>query len=256
MIDSHCHLNDEHLLPEVGEVIERANKAGVHTILCIGWDYESSKKAVEIAHAYEGVYAAVGYQPENIEGVDISALKDIEELAKDEKVICIGEIGLDYHWYKKEEAGERQHQFLVAQIELANKLGLPVSIHCREAVGDMYEVLSSHPVERRGILHCYSGSPEMLLRFSKLGYSFGFGGVTTFKNAINVKECAKIVPLDQILLETDAPYLAPMPYRGKRNEPAYIPYVLKEIAVLREMDEKTLEEATDDNFRNLFHVEL
>ncbi len=256
MIDSHTHLNDEALYDSREEVIKRAKEAGVHTMLCVGYDLESSRKAVEIANTHEGVFVAVGYQPENIEGVDLEILKEIEKLAASSpKVIAIGEIGLDYHWRKKEEAGDRQKAFLIAQIEMANRLNLPISIHCRDAIGDMYEVLSTHTVERRGVLHCYSGSPEMLERFAKLGFYFGFGGVTTFKNAKTTKECATICPIDRLLLETDAPYLAPVPFRGQTNEPAYVPYVLKTIAELRGMDEKELERQTDENFRRLFHVE-
>ncbi len=256
MIDSHCHLNDEALYGERAAIVGKALDVGVRALLCVGYDLDSSSKAVRIAHEFPNVYAAVGYQPENIEGVDISALSEIKRLAADDRVVAIGEIGLDYHWFKKEEAGERQKEFLVAQLDMANRLGLPVSIHCRDAIGDLFEIVSKFSIKNKAVLHCYGGSPEMMMRFAKLGCYFGFGGVTTFKNARIPKESAAACPADRLLLETDAPYLAPAPFRGKRNEPAYIPYILKEIATLRGEDEKELERQTDLNFQNLFHVKL
>ncbi len=256
MIDSHCHLNDPAFKDDLGQVISKAISAGVHTMLCIGYDWESSVMALAMADQHPAIYAAVGFHPENIEGVDISELAKIRELAKHPKVIAIGEIGLDYHWYKKDEWSEYQKKWFLAQIELANELNLPISVHSRDANQDIYDFLKEHPVKAHGVMHCYSGSAEMIKGFADLGFYFGFGGTTTFKNAKTPKECAAACPLDRILLETDSPYLTPHPYRGQRNDPSYIPLVLKEIAHLREMDEKELEEATDKNFQNLFHVKL
>ncbi|MBQ2069866.1 MAG: TatD family hydrolase, partial [Bacilli bacterium] len=173
-LDSHCHLNDEAFQIDLSEVMERAFNADVKAILVIGYDVESSKKAVEIASMHEGVFAAVGIHPENFEGLDFSALDEIEKLANNQKVIAIGEIGLDYHWYKEEEHRTRQKEWFVRQIKMANKLGLPASIHARECSGDMYQILKENPIEKSAVLHCYSGSKEMLLEFAKLGYYFGF----------------------------------------------------------------------------------
>lgn len=235
-LDSHCHINDDDLYPIRNEVISRAREAGVGHILVIGWDVESSKKAISIAHEFEDVYAAVGIHPENLEGINEQSLLEIEELAKDEKVVAIGEIGLDYHWFKDPKDHENQKTWFVKQIELANKLHLPISIHAREAIGDLLDILKNHPLERSGVLHCYSGSPESLKEFAKLGFYFGFDGPITYKNAKEPKESVIACPIDKILTETDSPYLPPVPHRGERNESSYIPLILAQMAALKEVE--------------------
>ena len=253
-LDSHCHINDDDLYPIRNEVISRAREAGVGYILVIGWDVESSKKAISIAHEFEGVYAAVGIHPENLEGINEQSLLEIEELAKDEKVIAIGEIGLDYHWFKDPKDHENQKTWFVRQIELANKLHLPISIHAREAIGDLLDILKNHPLERSGVLHCYSGSPESLKEFAKLGFYFGFDGPITYKNAKEPKESVIACPIDKILTETDSPYLPPVPHRGERNESSYIPLILAQMAALKEADESFMAEQVKENFERLFSV--
>ena len=254
-LDSHCHINDDALYPIRDELISRAREAGVGYLLVIGWDVESSKKAVEIAHEYEDIYAAVGIHPENLDGINEDSLKQIDELAHDDKVVAIGEIGLDYHWFHEKEHHELQKVWFIKQIELANKLNLPISIHAREASGDLLEILKNHPVNRSGVLHCYSGSPESLKEFAKLGFYFGFDGPITYKNAIEPKESVKACPMDRILTETDAPYLTPVPFRGKQNEPAYIPHILAQMASLKEVEENQMAEQVKKNFEKLFSVE-
>jgi len=253
--DSHCHLNDEKILLHLDEVVFDAKEAGVDAMVCIGYDLASSKKAIEIANRYEGVYAAIGFHPENIEGQNKEdSLREIRLLAKEERVIAIGEIGLDYYWYKDPEVRQRQKPWFIAQIELANELNLPVSIHARDATQDVYEILRDHPLKAGGVLHCYSGSVESLREFAKLGLYFGFDGPITFKNAITPKECVKECPLDRLLVETDSPYLAPTPFRGKENGPKYIPYIVSEMAKIKEMDEEVLRQNLADNFTRLFRV--
>ena len=254
-LDSHCHINDDALYPIRDELISRAREAGVGYLLVIGWDVESSKKAVEIAHEYEDIYAAVGIHPENLDGINEDSLKQIDELAHDDKVVAIGEIGLDYHWFHEKEHHELQKVWFIKQIELANKLNLPISIHAREASGDLLEILKNHPVNRSGVLHCYSGSPESLKEFAKLGFYFGFDGPITYKNAVEPKESVKACPMDRILTETDAPYLTPVPFRGKQNEPAYIPHILAQMASLKEVEENQMAEQVKKNFEKLFSVE-
>lgn len=255
-LDSHCHLNDERLLPDVERLIREANDVGVKALLVIGWDLESSIKAVEIASSYEGVYAAVGYQPENTEGADIGNLEKIESLAANEKVIAIGEIGLDYHWDRQEETKARQKEWFRKQLELAAKLDLPVSIHSRDASEDVYEILGEANLGRKGVLHCYSGSPEMMHRFAALGYYFGFDGPITYKNAKTPKECVVQCPLDRLLSETDSPYLPPTPHRGETNYPRYIPLIVNQIAELRGDSAENIALAIKSNFARLFHVKL
>lgn len=253
-LDSHCHINDDDLYPIRNEVISRAREAGVGYILVIGWDIESSKKAISIAHEFEGVYAAVGIHPENLEGINEQSLLEIEELAKDEKVVAIGEIGLDYHWFKDPKDHENQKTWFIKQIELANKLHLPISIHAREAIGDLLDILKNHPLEHFGVLHCYSGSPESLKEFAKLGFYFGFDGPITYKNAKEPKESVIACPIDKILTETDSPYLPPVPHRGERNESSYIPLILAQMAALKEVDESSMAEQVKENFERLFSV--
>ena len=253
MIDTHCHLNDEQLKDRVSEAyFEFAKSHGLSKMICVGWDLESSKLAVEMAHKYDCVYAAVGIHPENLENISDETLIEVEKLAHEDKVVAIGEIGLDYHWYKDEKDHENQKIWFIKQIELANKLNLPVSIHARDASQDTYDLLAQHPIKQGFVLHCYSGSPEMMERFEKMGAYFGFDGPVTFKNSITPKECAKACRLDRILLETDSPYMTPMPFRGKTNEPIYTEYIRNTIADLRGMDPLELDRITEENSYELF----
>lgn len=252
--DSHCHLNDEMILVNIEEEILECRKAGITAILCIGYDLPSSSLAVSLAETIPEIYAAVGFHPENLEGASMADLEQIKALAKHPKVIAIGEIGLDYHWYKDPEVRAAQHPWFIAQIDLANELGLPVSIHARDASEDTYEILKNHPPKHGGVLHCYSGSPEMMERFAALGLYFGFDGPVTYKNAVNPKECVRRCPIDRLLVETDSPYLTPVPFRGHQNSPRYIPYIVEEMAKIRETDVETLNAQLWENFRNLFRV--
>lgn len=254
LFDSHMHLNDERFLGREEEVVSEAKEAGVPLLFCAGYDLASSRKAVELAERFPGVYAFVGFHPENLEGVSEEALNEIAELAKSPKVVGIGEIGLDYHWFKDPKDHEIQKAWFIRQIDLANHLHLPVSIHARDAYGDLLPLLKEHPIKRSGVLHCYSGSPEMMREFAKLGLYFGFDGPITFKNAITPKECVKACPLDRILVETDSPYLTPTPFRGQENGPKYIPYIARQMAEIKGIDERELEEALNENLYRLFHV--
>ncbi len=256
MLDSHLHLNDEKIYPQREEIIKRAISNGVNSFLVVGWDLPSSKIAVQIAHEFDGVYAAIGVHPENLEGINDDSLKELEELSKDPKVKAIGEIGLDYHWFKEKEEHDFQKIWFIKQIELANKLRLPLSIHARDASEDTYEILKEHTPIYGAVLHCYSGSKEMMERFLKLGLYFGFDGPITYKNAITPKECVVACPMDKILTETDSPYLPPVPYRGKTNEPAYIKEIFEQMATLKNVDKEILEKQINANFSKLFHVEL
>lgn len=255
LLDSHCHLNDPTIFSRRKEIVEEANKVGVTYFLCVGWDLESSKKAVEIAHEFPGVYAAVGFHPENLDGVELSSLEKIKELAHDPKVKAIGEIGLDYHWFKDKEIQERQKKFFIAQIDLANELNLPVSIHARDASGDCLKILQEHPLKEHGVLHCFSGSTETMLEMGKLGLYFGFDGPITYKNSASPKANVVACSLDRILTETDSPYLSPVPFRGTPNEPKHIVEIEKEMAELRGLSVEELANHVLINFKNLFHVE-
>lgn len=254
MIDTHCHLNDIQLDSCRKEIVEHALSCGVTRMLVVGWDLESSKRAVELAHEFECVFAAVGFHPENLEYVSDEALLEIENLAKDPKVVAIGEIGLDYHWFRDTESREAQKVWFIKQIELANRLGLPVSIHAREATEDTYNILVDHPIKNKYVLHCYSGSPEMAERFEKIGAYFGFDGPITYKNAEGPRKCVSSISLDRLLTETDCPYLTPVPFRGKRNEPSYISFILQKMAELRGFSLEEMEKIIDENAKEIYGI--
>lgn len=254
LFDSHCHLNDDGFQNDVKDVYQRALSNGVDRILTLGWDLKSSRAAVALANQHEGIYAAVGFHPENLEEVSDEALLEIEELAKQKKVVAIGEVGLDYHWFKDPEHHQKQKIWLIKQIELANRLQLPLSIHARDCLGDMTELLLAHPAKYGAVLHCYSGSVETLKILAKQGYYFGFDGPITYKNAVEPKECVKACPIDQILIETDSPYLSPVPLRGTRNEPTNVLHIIKQMALLKEISEEEMSDKLNANFERLFHV--
>lgn len=254
MLDSHCHLDDEQLFEEREQVIKSANEAGISLMMTIGCDLESSKKAVQIANEHKCVYAAIGFHPQNLENVSDKALEEIKILAKNSKVIAIGEIGLDYHWFKDLNIREKQKEWFIKQIELANELNLPLSIHAREAEEDTYEILSKNFPKAGCVLHCYSGSTEMMERYLKLGVYFGFDGPITYKNSITPKENVRRCPMDRILTETDSPYLTPVPFRGKRNEPKHIALILKTMAELKNVSIEEMEKAVANNFKALFKI--
>ena len=254
LFDSHCHLNDEKLLPNVDEVIKSANEAGVTHFLVIGWDKESSFKAVELAETYENVYAAIGFHPENIFDVSEKDFNETLELYKHPKVVAIGEIGLDYHWTKEPEKRELQKKYFIRQIEFANEHKLPISIHNREAFEDCLSILKEHKPLYGGVMHCYSGSVELLKDVLDLGLYIGLDGPLTFLNSKTPKEVCENVPLDRLLLETDCPYLSPHPLRGTINEPRNLGLVLDEVARLKNLSKKHIADVTFKNTCNLFHV--
>lgn len=250
-VDTHAHLTDLAFADDCEEVITRAKECGVEFIITSGYNLSSSIDAVKLAEKYDGVFASVGFYPENCEEYDEKALKI---LAKAEKVVAIGEIGLQYT--EGMPAKEKQIEVFERQIKLAYEMGLPVVIHCREAYGDCLEVLKRNIeyLKFGGTLHCYSGSKEMAEEFVKLGLHISVGGVSTFKNAEKIKEVAKCVPLEKILLETDCPYLTPHPYRGKRNEPKFIPTIAENLANLKGVSVEEVARITTQNARRLFKI--
>lgn len=256
IIDSHVHLNDPEFRDHIDKYIEEAGQAGVKAFLCVGANLASSIEAVEIAHKYPNVYASVGIHPTDTQHESFDALTKFDELLKDPKVIAVGEVGLDYFCEKKTpEVEARQLEWFHKFIDLANKHNKPIIIHSRDAIDATYNVLKEHKVNKAGIIHCYSAGKDYVKRYTELGYYFGIGGTVTFKNARSVKEAVEIIPLDRLLLETDAPYLAPTPHRGEKNHSKYIPLMIQEISNLKGIDAKTIEEQTTKNFYTLFSVE-
>ncbi len=255
IFDTHIHLNSEEYDNNLDELINNARNKGVEFFLCIGFDIESSKKAISIAEKYPFVYASVGLIPTERKQYNKDTLNELKKLAlSSKKTICIGEIGLDYYWEKEDKIKEIQKEFFIKQIELANELNLPLSLHVRDAYQDAYDILKKHTANKKGVMHCYSGSLEMAKEFVKLGYKIALGGVLTFQNAKETKRVLLGLDLKDIVFETDAPYLAPIPYRGKRNKPEYIYDVVKYAAELKNIPQNQLEKITFENSISIFHV--
>ena len=254
-VDTHCHLEDENFSDDRAAVIERAKIAGVERIINFGSTMQSSIAVTELTKNFSGLFAGVGVHPEEIDDFDENSCAKLAELATNEKVIAIGEIGLDYHWEKDSERRIRQQEIFIAQLDLARQLNLPVCIHDRDAHGDTLKILQTEAKNLRGVLHCYSGSVEIAREVFKLGWFIGVDGPLTFKNSAKLPEVVKAAPRDKILIETDAPYLAPVPFRGKRNEPAYVVEVAKKLAEIRG---ETLDEVavyTTANAKNLYTLD-
>jgi TatD DNase family protein len=254
IIDTHCHLNDEALYKDLDNVISRARQAGVEKMVVIGWDEASSKLAIKIAEQYDFIYAVIGFHPENVFDIDDKVLYETLNLYKHPKVVGIGEIGLDYHWTKDPDKREIQKEYFIKQIKFANEVGLPISIHSREAFADTLEILKQYPPLHSGVMHCYSGSVENIQDIINLNLYIGLDGPVTFTNARTPKEVAAEVPLEKLVVETDCPYLSPHPLRGTVNEPANICLVIDAIADLKQMSKKHLLEVVYDNSCRLFNI--
>ena len=254
LFDTHAHLNDEAFSDDLEEVIKRAQDSGVKLINIVGFDDKSIKEALRITDKYDFLYLTVGWHP--VEAIDFTQEKYemIKEIAlNNKKVVAIGEIGLDYHWDKSPK--EIQKKVFREQIRLAKEVKKPIVIHCRDAMGDVLEILQQEGAkEVGGIMHSFSGSLESMQIALKENFHISLGGVVTFKNAKTPKEISKHCPIDKLLIETDCPYLTPTPYRGKRNEPSYVKYVAQTIADIREMTLENLEEQTFNNACKLFKI--
>ena len=254
IIDSHVHLNDEELFPRIEEIIERAKENGVVKFICVGYDKESSELALDIAAMYDEVYAAIGIHPSEAKHYKESDLVWLEENLTNGKVKAVGEIGLDYYWDKN--FADKQKDLFIKQINLANKHKLPIIVHMRDAINDTYEIIKETKDKNlSGVMHCYSGSFEYVKKFTDLNLYISLAGPVTFKNAISPKEIAKKIDLKKLLVETDAPYLAPVPHRGKTNESKNLKYIVKEIANIRQITVEEVEKNTYENTVKLFNLE-
>ncbi|KON66600.1 MULTISPECIES: TatD family hydrolase [Peribacillus] len=253
LFDTHVHVNAEQFNEDLEDVIERAQEAGVNNMVVVGFDRPTITRAMELIETYDFMYAAVGWHP--VDAIDMTEedLKWIEELSSHPKVVAIGEMGLDYHWDKSPKA--IQMEVFRKQIRLAKKVGLPIIIHNREATADIVNILKEEEAsEVGGIMHCFSGSAETAMECIDMNFYISLGGPVTFKNAKKPKEVAAAVPLDRLLIETDCPYLAPHPYRGKRNEPSYVKLVAEQIAEIKQLSVEEVSQATTDNAKKLFGI--
>jgi TatD DNase family protein len=251
LIDSHAHLQWRSFGQDREKVINLAKEADVKYIVNIGYDLEGSKKAIELAEKYEGLYATVGIHPHNASELNEDILDSLRQLSESPKVVAIGEIGLDY--YRNLSPKAVQQKAFEAQLILAQELKLPVVIHDREAHVDVLSTLSKFE-GLKGVIHCFSGSLEMAEQYVKMNYYISFAGPVTFPNAYELHESAKLIDLNNILLETDCPWLAPQKMRGKRNEPAFLLFTAEKIANLRGISLAELAEATAKNAKRIYQI--
>ncbi len=253
LVDSHCHLDDAQFAADRTGIIERARTAGVEYMLAIGTGDgpPDLAAATRVADNWPFVYATVGVHPNDAAKIDADTFGDLEGLLRHQKVRAVGEIGLDYHWGVPKEV---QVPVFVRQLAIASAVRMPIVIHTRDAWADTLAILREHwaPTALGCVMHCFTGDAGQARECLDLGFHLAFGGVTTFPKSAAIREAARIVPLDRLLLETDAPYLAPVPYRGKRNEPAYVEYTARVIAGVRGVPVEELAEHTTRNFERLF----
>lgn len=253
LFDTHAHLNVKQFAEDEAEVIQRAKDHGVSRIAVVGFDHETIAKALKLSKTYKGIYPMVGWHPTEAGSYSDEVEEKLIKLIQTENIVAMGEMGLDYHWM--EDPKEVQIESFRRQIRVAKELKLPITIHNRDSTEDVYRVLKEEHVEDiGGIMHSFNLTPEWQERFLNLGMHISYSGVLTFKNAPEVKESAKRVPLDKVLIETDSPYLSPMPYRGKRNEPSYVRFVAEEFAELREMPLEEIAKITTHNANKLFNL--
>lgn len=250
IFDTHAHYDDEAFDDDRESLILSLKDRGVVGIVSCGCDIASTVANQNLSHSFDDFYFAAGFHPENLEDFSVEDLEKLEPFFADEKCVAVGEIGLDYHWMNSTK--EKQRELFVAQIELAKAKGLPVIVHDREAHGDTLEILKA--TKPSGVLHCFSGSVEMAREVIKLGMFLGFNGVATFKNARKIPEVIKEIPLDRIVLETDCPYLAPEPHRGKRNDSSFIPFVAQRIGEILGISAQEVLDVTNKNARALYNL--
>ena len=249
MIDTHCHLNIEEFEEDYQKVILNAKDAGVKKIIVIGIDPKSNQRAIELAEQYPFIYATVGIHPGVVDEFGIEGLRP---LLKHEKVVALGEIGLDFYW--RDDNKKRQIEIFNKQLEIAKTLNIPVVIHTRNSFLEAYECVKPYKGQIKGVFHCFSSHLEDAKKAVDLGFYIGIDGPVTFKNAKDIKEIAKHIPLDKILIETDSPYLSPHPFRGKRNEPMRLPFIAQAIADIKGIDVCEVIKQTTINANNLFNL--
>lgn len=253
IFETHAHYDDEQFDKDRDLLIPDLLSGEICNIINVSSSVESVKTGIALAEKYEKVYAAVGVHPSDIAGLNEESFAWIKEQCSHPKVVAVGEIGLDYYWEKEEEAQKSQREWFFRQIKLAEEVNLPIIIHSRDAAEDTMKVMREvHAENIPGVVHCYSYSLEMAREFVKMGYYIGVGGVVTFKNAKKLKDVVQGIPLERILLETDAPYMAPEPYRGTRNHSGNLTYVVEKIAELKGVTTEEVEEVTLKNARTLF----
>ena len=252
LVDTHAHIDTDRFDEDREEMLARAKAAGLAAIINMGDSMESSDRSVALARQYDMVYTGVGIHPEEARPMTQADDDLLAGWAQEKKVVAIGEIGLDYYWVKDEEQRKLQREIFIRQLDIARQLHLPVCVHDREAHGDTLAILKKEAKGLRGVMHCYSGSLEMAGELMKLDWFIGVDGPLTFKNAARLPEIVQRLPLERILVETDCPYMAPVPMRGKRNEPAYVYHVAAKLAELRRVSFDEVARQTTSNAQELY----
>lgn len=258
LFDTHSHYNDEKFDKDREQIIKETYEAGITKFVCAGYNIESSQKAIELSQKYEFIYSICGISPNDIPQSEQELWKDIEKITKiikenkTNKLVAIGEIGLDYYWNKENK--ELQTEAFIKQIDLANELNLPIVIHSRDASVDTINVIKEHTVKKAGIFHCCQFNQEMIKQALELGYYISFAGPVTFKNSKNAPDIVKLVPLDRILIETDSPYLSPEPNRGKRNDSRNVKFIAQKIANFKEIPIDEIAKITYENALRIFTI--
>ena len=252
IFDSHAHYDSGQFDEDRERLLSSMQENGIGTIVNSGADWDSVTEVVELAQKYPFVYAAVGMHPDEVGDLNEERFQFMKEQCRRDKVVAVGEIGLDYYW--DNESHDVQKKWFVRQLELARELDLPVIIHSRDAAEDTMQIMKEYAQGLRGVIHCFSYSKELAKEYVKMGFHIGIGGVVTFKNGKKLKEIAQEIPLERILLETDCPYLAPVPYRGQRNSSLYIPHIVQEIANLRGISYEEVVAQTEQNGKELFSI--
>lgn len=253
IFDSHAHYDDEAFDEDRESLLDSMQENGIGYIVNVGASIQGVEDTVKLTKSYPFIYGAVGIHPDETGDLNEERLRWLEQLCGEEKIVAVGEIGLDYYWDK--ESREHQKEWFARQLALSKKAGLPVIIHSRDAGKDTLDIMKAeHAGSTGGVIHCFSNSREMARDYVNMGYYIGIGGVVTFKNARVMKEVAEYVPLEQILVETDCPYLAPAPNRGKRNSSLFLPYIIEEIARIKGVSKELVEEKTYENALKMYQI--
>ena len=250
IIDTHAHYDDKQFDSDRDEILRSLPEQGVGIVVNMGASMESCERTLELTERYSHVYAGIGIHPDDVGSLNDETFARLEGWCRQDKVVAVGEIGLDYHW--NVEPPEVQKEWFIRQIDLARKLKMPVNIHSRDATEDTFQIMRDHASGLKGIIHCFSGSREVAVEYVKLGFLIGVGGVLTFKNGKKLRRVVERIPLTSIVLETDCPYLAPEPNRGKRNNSAYLRYVAEEIAHIKGITYDEVVAQTEKNAREVY----
>ena len=255
IFETHAHYDDAKFDTDREMLLAELPQRGISPVINVGSSIATTKTTLSLAQEYPFLYAAVGVHPSDVDDLNEDTYAWLKQQTTLQKTVAVGEIGLDYYWDKEPEIQAKQRYWFVRQLALAQQADLPVIIHSRDAAEDTMQIMEkAYEDGIKGVIHCYSYSPEMAQEYVKLGYHIGLGGVVTFKNAKKVKETARQIPLERILLETDSPYMAPTPFRGKRNNSAYIDYVAQEIADLKGISKEEVIAVTEENAKKLFAI--